>query len=149
MSLNQFRIFPVTKSTVEFPDFKLYHALKGASGYAQYALEGPFKDRVICTDYSRDILRYKDGDGKMCVDPMMKKLGKWLFRSIDVKNTDCLTDHVSKTTDKMEDPGQFLIEMSQRLLLTKNGKDGERTEMFASVSKHVCAGCFVGKEENC
>ncbi len=36
----------------------LEHVQKGASGYAEYALEYPFKDRIACVDYSRRKMKF-------------------------------------------------------------------------------------------
>ena len=35
------------------PSLTIEHIKKGASGYAEYALEGPLKGRIACVDYSR------------------------------------------------------------------------------------------------
>jgi len=32
----------------------LDHHVKGAEGYAEYALEFPFKDKIVCVDVNRN-----------------------------------------------------------------------------------------------
>jgi len=62
------------------------HIQNGAEGYAQYAMEYPLKDRVLCTDYSRRKLKYKNEEGDVVADPEMIKLAQRLFTSIDIQN---------------------------------------------------------------
>ena len=63
----------------------LEHIQKGASGYAEYALEYPLKDRIACVDYSRRKMKFKDKDGNLITDPEMIKLAPMFFDSIKDK----------------------------------------------------------------
>lgn len=57
------------------------HIKKGAEGYAEYALEYPLKDRLLCSDYSRRKVKFKDNDGNVITDPEMTTLArKFLIR---------------------------------------------------------------------
>ena len=51
----------ITRLTIE-------HIKKGASGYAEYALEGPLKDRIACVDHSRRKIKFKDRKGNVITD---------------------------------------------------------------------------------
>jgi fructose-1,6-bisphosphatase len=48
--------------------------IEQASGYAEYSLEGPLKDRIVCVDYSRRKIKFKDIEGNVITDPEMTKL---------------------------------------------------------------------------
>jgi hypothetical protein len=54
-----------------------YHR-KGAEGYAEFALEVPFKEKLACVDVSRQKFKYKDEDGNIVIDDggvqIMRKL---------------------------------------------------------------------------
>lgn len=63
------------------------HIKNGAEGYAQYAMEYPFKKSILCTDYSRRKLKYKNSDGVVVVDPEMVTLAQKLFTAIEIQNT--------------------------------------------------------------
>jgi hypothetical protein len=54
---------------------------KGPEGYAQYALEYPLKDKIICVDYSRRKVKFKDKDGNVITDPEMTGLTTKFFNS--------------------------------------------------------------------
>ena len=55
------------------------HIKQGAEGYAQYAVDYPLKDRVVCTDFARRKIKYKNEQGVMVQDPNMSNLSKELF----------------------------------------------------------------------
>ena len=59
------------------------HIKEGGIGYANYAINHPFKDRLLCTDYARRKIKYKGEDGEVFVDPNMNRLAQKLFQSID------------------------------------------------------------------
>ena len=55
---------------------------EGAKGYANFANNYPFKDRLICTDKARKKLRYKDNDGELIDDGGGLKLTQRFFQVI-------------------------------------------------------------------
>jgi hypothetical protein len=71
------------------------HIKDGIPGYVKYALEYPLKDKIVCTDYSRRKIKYKDEDGVLIDDPEMIKLTQKLFKAIEEKN-DILIQEYSK-----------------------------------------------------
>lgn len=62
------------------------HIKEGVDGYVKYALEYPFKDRIVCVDYSRKKIKYKDQDNNIIEDPEMIKLSRKFFQAIEGKN---------------------------------------------------------------
>jgi hypothetical protein len=48
-------------------------------------LEYPLKDKIVCTDFSRRKLKYKDENGNLIEDPEMIKLSQKLFKAIEEK----------------------------------------------------------------
>ena len=77
---------PVTRDyLVEQSDnLTLEHIQNGASGYAKYAIEYPFKDRIACVDYSRRKIKFKDNNGNLISDLEMIKLAPMFFDRIKV-----------------------------------------------------------------
>ena len=55
------------------------HIKKGAEGYAEYALEYPLKDKLLCSDFSRRKVKFKDKDGNIITDPEMTNLARKFF----------------------------------------------------------------------
>jgi hypothetical protein len=84
----------------------LEHIKNGASGYVQYALEYPLKDRIKCVDYSRKRIKYKDEEGNIIDDPEMSKLSQKFFKAIEEPN--------SKLTD------EYLKELQSKLSMLNN-----------------------------
>lgn len=88
------------------------HLKKGPIGFAEYALEHPFKDSLLTSDYARRIVNYKDfdryGNERVVKDPDMRKLSKKFFQSIRDKNEelalkyrDEISEKLKSTTDSM------------------------------------------------
>ena len=74
---------------------QMEHIQEGMDGYARYALDYPLKNRVVCTDFSRRKIHYKNGDGKVVIDPEMKKLSFELFKAIRERNDELFTDYMT------------------------------------------------------
>ena len=66
------------------------HIKKGPEGYAQYALDYPLKDKMVCVDYSRRKIKFKDKDGNVITDPEMTGLATKFFYSIKDKNKELI-----------------------------------------------------------
>jgi len=119
----------------------LEHIQKGASGYAEYALEYPLKDRIACVDYSRRKMKFKDKDGNLITDPEMVKLAPMFFNSIKEKSSEI----VYSQNDPNMDSAMF--EAVAKLFNTnadvKNGADGVKSEFYHDFVKHVCSGSVV------
>ncbi len=64
----------------------LDHVKNGAEGYAKYSLEYPLKDKLLCLDYSRKKICYKDENGNKIEEYKLNGLLKRLFENIDKKN---------------------------------------------------------------
>lgn len=79
------------------------HIKQGVDGYVQYALEHPFKDRIICVDFSRRKIKYKDQDGNIIDDPDMAKMSQKFFKTIEESNTSLINSYLQELyNDLME-----------------------------------------------
>jgi hypothetical protein len=116
----------------------LEHIQKGASGYAEYALEYPLKERVACVDYSRRKLKFKDNNGNLITDPEMLKLAPMFFDSIKHKSSEIVYDLNN------EDMDSSMFESVAKLFNTnadvKNGASGVKSDFYHDFVKHVCSG---------
>jgi len=119
----------------------LEHVQKGASGYAEYALEYPFKDRVACVDYSRRKIKFKDSDGHLVTDPEMVKLAPMFFDSIKDKSSQLVYSQNDPNMDSV------MFEQVAKLFNTnadvKNGSSGIKSDFYHDFIKHVCSGSLV------
>jgi hypothetical protein len=123
------------------PRLTLDHIKKGASGYAEYALEGPLKDRVACVDYSRRKIKFKDKEGNVITDPEMAKLAPMFFESIKGKSSELI---YSQNTPDMD---SAMFEEVAKLFNTnsdvKNGSTGIKSDFYHDFVKHVCSGSLI------
>ena len=89
------------------------HIKDGASGYAKYALEYPLKDKIICVDYSRRKVKYKDEEGNLVDDPEMTKLAKKFFSAIETYNNNLVSNYNDEILEKILNVGGSNNEMTQ------------------------------------
>ena len=117
------------------------HILKGPQGYAEYALEYPLKDRVLCSDYSRRKIKFKNEDGTLIIDPEMTTLAKKFFGSIKDKNKELIFNCTDQVKDKFGDTG--VLDTVVKLMGYKADVDncsyGEKTEFHHDFVKQVCS----------
>jgi hypothetical protein len=134
---------PITQEhLVEYtPQLTLEHIQKGASGYAEYALEYPLKDRVACVDYSRRKIKFKNKEGDLIADPEMSKLTPMFFESIKSKSSEIVYSQNDPNMDSvMFEEVAKLFNMNADV---KNGADGIKSDFYLDFVKHVCSGSMV------
>ena len=125
----------------QVPLLTIEHIKKGPKGYAEYALKHPLNNRLICVDYSRRKVKYKDNDGNVIADPEMTKLSSKLFESIKSRNKELIMDFVndlSSTVDP-EVQMQIMTDMSDYIMMVNRGAEGEKTELYHDFLKDVCS----------
>jgi hypothetical protein len=83
---NVINLSPITKDWLDSQSINLnkYHLQNGAHGYADFAINYSLKDRVKCTDFSRNIFHYIDENG-MKIREKGHNLCKMFFSSIKEK----------------------------------------------------------------
>jgi DNA-binding transcriptional MerR regulator len=117
------------------------HIKKGVEGYAEYALEYPLKDRVLCSDYSRRKVKFKDKDGNVITDPEMTTLARKFFHSIKEKNKELICQSANELKEKLGDDN--VMDTVVRLFDYKSdiekGSDGEKTDFHHDFVKQVCS----------
>jgi hypothetical protein len=123
------------------PHLTLAHVQRGASGYAEYALEYPLKNRVACVDYSRRKIKFKDTDGNVVTDPEMVKLAPMFFESIKNKSSELV--HSMNTPDMDSSMFEQVAIMFNTNSDVKNGSSGVKTDFYYDFVKHVCSGSVV------
>jgi len=77
--------------------------LRGPDGYSEWAHENFLKDSVICTDYSRGILRWKNAEEILVKDPQGVKLKKFIFEAIQTENNDIIRNELLELSDKLQE----------------------------------------------
>lgn len=134
---------PITQNHLfdHAPHLTLEHVQKGASGYAEYALEYPLKDRIACVDYSRRKIKFKDTEGNIVTDPEMVKLAPMFFDSIKNKSSELV--HKLNTPDMDSAMFEQIAKLFNTNADVKNGSTGVKTDFYHDFVKHVCSGSVV------
>ena len=117
------------------------HIEQGAEGYARYALEYPLKDRVVCTDFSRRKVQYRNDEGDLIQDPEMKKLSQELFNAIRDRNESLIQEYICELSERINDDPVLTEVMTDLLILkreiTKLSR-GEKSDIGPSIIKSIC-----------
>jgi hypothetical protein len=137
------------------------HIRNGASGYAKYALEYPLKDKIICVDYARRKVKYKDENGKLVNDPEMTKISQKFFNAIEDSNNELIKEYnkvvleqllrISEGNEEISEvEAEKCVEKSNNLLDEmlrvksmrsdiENIKKGNKPELLHDFVKDVCS----------
>jgi hypothetical protein len=77
----------------------LEHHSKGPEGYAEYALEFPFKDKIVCVDTARNKIKYKNEDGDVVEDVGFRKMMVKLCTELKDRSFSLSQEHYEKLSD--------------------------------------------------
>jgi hypothetical protein len=117
------------------------HVKQGVKGYVEYALEYPLKDKVLCVDYARRKIKYKDEDGKVQTDPEMNILSQKIFESIVDKNKELAVECMNRLSDNMdaEEKMQIIVDMGQLIVDINQSSRGQKTDFTHDFVRGVCS----------
>jgi DNA-directed RNA polymerase subunit RPC12/RpoP len=127
--------------TDQAPNLTIEHVQKGASGYAEYALEYPLKNRIACVDYSRRKIKFKDTEGNIVTDPEMTKLAPMFFESIKSKSSELI--HGMNTPDMDSAMFEQVANLFNTNAEVKNSSSGIKSDFYHDFVKHICSGSVV------
>ena len=122
-------------------NLSLEHIQGGAEGYAKYAMEYPLKDKLLCSDYSRRICKYKNKEEQIITDPeMVILLGKFC-ESIRDKNQELTEEYLATIKEKYgeSETNQLVKDIVGNNRDIKNGSLGESSEFTRYFVKNICA----------
>jgi hypothetical protein len=77
----------------------LEHHSKGPEGYAEYALEFPFKDKIVCVDTARNKIKYKNEEGDVVEDVGFRKMMIKLCTELKDRSFNLSQEHYEKLSD--------------------------------------------------
>jgi len=131
---------PITEQNMKdnAENLTIEHILKGAQGYAEYALTYPLKDRIACVDYARRKIKFKDQDGNVITDPEMNNLSTKFFDSIKDKNTEIIIDYGNKFKDNFENNVEKILELMDYKYSVDKGAGGKKEDFHHDFIRQVC-----------
>jgi hypothetical protein len=122
----------------------LDHIKRGPRGYAQYALEYPLRDRVVCVDYARRKIKFKDSDGNIITDPEMNRLAMLFYNSIKDKNRQLVEECKRQLKVNFDDEElDMLSKLMDYMNSVERGSEGEKSDFQCEVLKDVCGNTVV------
>lgn len=114
------------------------HIKDGPSGLAQYAVEFPFKDRIVCADFDRRKLKYKDEQGETVTDFELTILSKLFFNTIYDKSGEILKE----LNNEVYNCDNFDYEKTKKIVDTKmcidDAVQGKKSDFSNKFVKEVC-----------
>jgi hypothetical protein len=117
------------------------HIKKGAFGYAEYAVNFPLNNKIICTDFSRRKLKYKTDDGEVKNDINLISLSKDLFKSIDIRNKELIFQYAREYIETLNDPEEKMnayCKFMNYISLIRDGSQGIHHELYTDFVKQIC-----------
>ena len=137
--INQLQPLTDQHFTDNIQNLTIDHIIKGPEGYAQYALEYPLKDKMICVDYSRRKVKFKDKDGNVITDPEMANLATKFFNSIKDKNKELIIECSNKLKENFGDEIDTIVKIFDYKIAVDKGCDGEKSEFHHDFIRQMCS----------
>jgi len=133
------------------PNLTIEHVNNGPKGYATFALAGPFKDRVVCTDASRKTLKYRDENKLVQTDQGGIALGQKFFKTVQPRSIEILMkeqEEVYNNTEiDAEDRLSKMMEIAKEIIsirsIARGDKEGE--EYRDDFAKYIASGSVLAK----
>jgi len=130
---------------LNFDDFSQYasqltidHIKKGAAGYAEFALQYPLNNKIVCTDFARRTIKYKSQENQMANDYNLNIIGANLFKSINTHNKKEIFDYIKSIEDSDRNITETLVEFSDYIDLVRDGSQGIKHKLFPEFVKEIC-----------
>lgn len=115
------------------------HVEKGVSGYVEYALQNVFKNKLVCSDASRKIVKYKADKDTVVTDNGMKIANKF-FLTILEKNNELsgeIISNIPSDTDVVEHAIK-ITNTRQNSRMVKESANGLKNKLSTNFKTILC-----------
>ena len=144
MNVNNFikNMPPLTVEDIEssVPMLTLEHHAKGAEGYAEFALEFPFKDKIVCVDTSRNKIKYKNDEGDIIEDVGFRKMMVKLCKSLKDRSFNLSLEHESALTDTWSEQDRETYDFMEAAVAIAKYAQGRENEFCNKIIKLISKG---------
>ena len=126
--IQQMKPLKIEDITDSVPMLTLDHHVKGPEGYAEYALEFPFKDKIVCVDVNRNKIKFKNEEGDIIEDIGFRKWMTKLCQSLKDRSFNLCQEHYEKLSREFtENELDEYNCMETAMAITKyaNGRENE------------------------
>lgn len=129
------------KQTV--PMLTLDHHVKGAEGYAEFALEFPFKDKIVCVDVNRNKIKYKNDEGDVIEDVGFQKMMTKLCEAIKDRSFNLCQEHYEKLTQEFTEKEMEEYNCMETAMAITRYANGRENEFCNKVIKLISKGSKI------
>lgn len=100
---------PLTTEHIQqyLPQLTREHIEAGSAGYAQFAVEYPLKDTLICVDQARKKWRFKNENGDIIDDYEGQLVTEKFFQSIVNRNEELIREYVDELMTLSQETGDI------------------------------------------
>ena len=144
MNINNFikNMQPLKVQDIEssVPLLTLEHHSKGAEGYAEFALEFPFKDKIVCVDVSRNKIKYKNDDGDIIEDVGFRKMMVKLCKSLKDRSFNLSLEHEYKLSDTWTEKELESVDFMEAAVAIAKYAQGRENEFCNKIIKLISKG---------
>jgi hypothetical protein len=121
----------------------LDHHTRGAEGYAQYAMDFPFKDKIATVDASRNKIKYKNEEGDVIEDAGFKKMMKKLCIELKDRSFNLSKEHYNKLSDKFCDAEMEAYDFMSSAIAIAKYASGHDNEFCKDIIKMIGKGSII------
>ena len=133
---------PLTLKDIEssVPMLTLEHHAQGAEGYAQFALEFPFKDKIVCVDVSRNKIKYKNDEGDIIEDVGFRKMMIKLCKSLRDRSFSLSIQHIDKLSADWSEKEREAYDFMEAAVAISTYAQGRENEFCNKIIKLISKG---------
>ena len=125
------------------PMLTLEHHVKGAEGYAEYALEFPFKGKIVCVDTARNKIKYKNEEGDIIEDVGFKKMMTKLCGALKDRSFNLSQEHYEKLSDKFTEKEMEEYNFMETAMAITKYSGGRESDFCREIIKMISKGSTV------
>jgi hypothetical protein len=118
----------------------LEHHVKGAEGYAEYALEFPFKDKIVCVDIARNKIKYKNEVGDIVEDIGFKKIMTRLCGALKDRSFNLSQEHYEKLSDTFTENEMDDFNFMETAMAITKYANGRESDFCKDIIKMISRG---------
>lgn len=115
----------------------LDHHTKGPEGYAEYALEFPFKDKIVCVDVARNKIKYKNVDGDIIEDIGFRKMMVKLCKELKDHSFNLSQEHYEKLSDMFTEKEVDDYNFTEAAIAISKYANGRESEFCNQIIKMI------------
>jgi hypothetical protein len=121
----------------------LDHHVKGAEGYAEYALEFPFKNKIVCVDTARNKIKYKNEEGDIIEDVGFRKMMEKLCDALKDRSFNLCQEHYEKLSDTFTEKEVDDFNFMETAIAISKCANGKENDFCSKIIKMISKGVMI------